>query len=134
MHLRTHVHAHINPASGGTKRFEVHDIRRIPVSLTASAKAIIDQSTRQGRIFPQALSEFFGTLPQVERVEVDVKEGGERVEIDIKASDESKDHQFFLAVEDLTQPSKPAGQGFAATKVADELLRLYRTDVLREGQ
>jgi hypothetical protein len=108
-------------------------MRRIPVQLSVSAKAIIDRSTRQGRIFPQALSEFFGTLPDVDRVEVDVEEGGERISIDIKASDESKDYQFFIAVEDITQPSKPPGQGFVATRVVDELLRLYRTDVLREG-
>jgi hypothetical protein len=114
------------------KRFEVHDMRRIPVALSASAKEVIDKATRQGRIFPQALSEFFGTLPQVERIEVDVS-AEQRLMIDIKATEEKFHYRFFIGVDDLHQAPRNPREGFDAAQMADELLRLYRTDVLREG-
>lgn len=132
IHSHTHPHAHINPAPCGTKRFEAHHIRRIPVVLTDSAKEVIDHATRQGRIFPQALSEFFGTLPEVERIEVDLSPDN-RLMIDIKHTDEQKHYRFFVGIDDLhAVPSNPR-HGFDAAKMADELLRLYRTHVLKEG-
>jgi hypothetical protein len=131
MPLDTHVHAHRNPPPSGTKRFETHHMRRIPVQVTESAKALIGRSVRQGRLLPQALSEFFGTLPEVECVWVDLIE--DRIVIDIKASDASKGYQFFLASSDFLQVPRNPRDGFDAARTVDELLRLYRRDVLREG-
>jgi len=106
-------------------------MRRIPVTLTDPAKELIDKSGRQGRVFPQALSEFFGTLPIVERVWIDLVE--DRIAIYIKASDAGKGYQFFLAVDDLLQVPRNPRDGFDAARTVDELLRVYRRDVLREG-
>lgn len=132
-HLEPHPHAHINPAPGQSKRFHIHEMRRIPVTISASAKEVIDGSTRQGRVLPQALSEFFGTLPDVRRVEVDLVD--DKLTIHVKhAKDGRKHHRFHLASEDITQTSELAGKGFDAAKTADELLRLYRAHVLKEGQ
>lgn len=132
-HLHTHPHAHINPAPHRTKRFETHHVRRIPVQLTERAKEFIDGSTRQGRVFPQALSEFFGTLPEVERVEVDLADD-DRLMIHVKHGEhEHKHHRFHVASDDIVQISPNPRHGFDAARTADELLRLYRTHVLKEG-
>jgi hypothetical protein len=131
--LETHIHATVSPAPQGKKRFEVHHMRRIPVILTDSAKAFLDGSTRQGRVFPQALSEFFGTLPEIKQIDVDIAEDG-RVMVHVKhCEDDDKHHQFYLDSKEVAQPSKPPGQGFHAARTADKLLRLYRLDVLQEG-
>lgn len=133
--LETHPHAHRHPAPHRTKRFETHHVRRIPVFLTDTAKEVIDQATRQGRVFPQALSEFFGTLPEVERVEVDLSPEN-RLMIDVKhCEDKEKHYRFFVGVDDeLHQTPRNPREGFDAAQKADELLRLYRRDVLKEGQ
>lgn len=108
-------------------------MRRIPVIISASAKEVIDKSTRQGRVFPQALSEFFGTLPDVEQVEVDLEEPGDRLMIHVKhCEDEDKHHCFHIEADAITQASQLAGVGFDAAAMADELHRLYRAHVLRE--
>lgn len=131
--LETHPHAHRHPAPQRAKRFEAHEMRRIPVTLTDGAKEVINKAVKQGRIFPQALSEFFGTLPEVERVEIDLTQEG-RLMIDVKHSeDEGKHYRFFIGVDDLHQTPRNPRHGFDAAQMADELLRLYRRDVLREG-
>ncbi len=133
MHLKPHPHAHINPAPHRTKRFETHHVRRIPVTLSEQAKEFIDGSTRQGRVFPQALSEFFGTLPEVERVEVDLTED-DKLMIHVKHTEhEHKHHRFHVASDDILSISPNPRHGFDAARTADELLRLYRTHVLKEG-
>jgi hypothetical protein len=131
--LDTHVHAHRHPASSGTKRFEVHHMRRISVTLTDAAQEIINKSTRQGRVFPQALSEFFGTLPVVQRIEIDLTVDN-RLIIDIKANEETLHYRFFIGADDLLQVPRNPRAGFDATRTVDELLRLYRRDVLKELQ
>lgn len=131
--LETHPHAHRHPPAQQTKRFETHHMRRIPVTLSDSAKEFIDGSTRQGRVFPQALSEFFGTLPEVEQVEVDLTED-DRLMVHVKhAEDEDKHYRFFVGVDDLHATPRNPREGFDAAQKADELLRLYRRDVLKEG-
>lgn len=131
--LETHPHAHRHPAPQQTKRFEVHEMRRIPVQITEAAKEVINQATRQGRVFPQALSEFFGTLPEVERVEVDLSPEN-RLMIDVKhGEDEDKHYRFFVGVDALHHAPRNPREGFDAAQMADELLRLYRRDVLKEG-
>jgi len=133
-----HVHATINPAPSGTKRFEVHDMRRIPVVVSEQAREIIDGSTQQGRLLPQALSEFFGTLPDAEQVEVNLVKDtvfGERLAIHVKhGNNEDKHHRFFIAKSDLFDVHSHPALGFGAARTADELLRLYRVHTLKEGQ
>jgi hypothetical protein len=128
--LTTHIHAHRHPPPSRHKRFEVHDMRRVAVTCTDEARQLMARSRRQGRIFPQALSEFFGTLPAIESVEVSLEE--DRLKIALKARDASLCHDFFIASDDLLQPSRNPREGFDAARTVDELLRLYRRDVLRE--
>jgi hypothetical protein len=129
--LTNHPHAHINPAPTRAKRFHVEHMRRIPVMVSDEAKEVLNASSYQGRVLPQALSEFFGTHPEVYSVEVDLEE--DRLMIHIKhGQHEDKHHRFFIAVGDLIQTSERPRQGFEATRTADELLRLYRLHVLKE--
>jgi len=129
--IHIHPHAHINPPPSSRKRFHMEHVRRIPVQLTEAAKEAIDGSTRQGRVFPQALSEFFGTLPEVEQIEIDVSPD-KRLMIDIKHKHEHKHYRFFIGVDDLHQKSGNPRDSFDAAKTANELLRLYRVHVLQE--
>lgn len=134
MILQTHHHAHIDSAPSGTKRFHAEHMRRIPVQLSEKAKQIIDLSTHQGRLLPQALAEFFGTLPDVEGIEISTEEKDERFMIDVKhGHDEEKHCRFFMSVNDLHQVSEQPRQGFEAARTAQELQRLYRVYTLKEG-
>ena len=54
------------------KQFETHELRRVPVWLTREAHEVMHQASPQTRIFPQALAEAFGQLPEVERVYLEV--------------------------------------------------------------
>jgi len=135
MHLRTHHHATINAPPGRSKRFDVAHMRRIPVILSDEARYHLATSNHQGRVIPQALSEFFGTLPDVDHVEVGIEKAKERIVIDVKhCSDEDKHHTFFVALGDVREVSEHPGVGFKATKKADELLRHYRMHVLKEDE
>jgi hypothetical protein len=135
MYLETHPHTDINPAPHHTKRFHVEDMRRIPVTISDEAKNIIDRSSYQGRVFTQGLSEFFGTLPDVEQVEIGTERDGDLLSIHVKhAEDEDKHHRFLIRAERLHQVSEQPGKGFEAATTANELLRLYRTHVLKEGE
>jgi len=132
MHLEPHVHAHTNPAPQQTKRFHVEEMRRIPVRVTDRAKEVLDTSSYQSRILPQALSEFFGVLPDVRMVRVDFE--GDKLVIDVKHAKDGRKHQrFFIGIEDLAKVSEQPRQGFEAATTADELQRLYRAHVLKEG-
>lgn len=61
---------HDQPAG---RLFDPHDIRRCPVVFTPAARLVVHVSCHQGRLWPQALEETFGSGAQaVERVEVEV--------------------------------------------------------------
>jgi hypothetical protein len=126
----THPHAHISPPPHYRKRFHTEDMRRIPVEVTPLAQACLDQSSYQGRVLPQALSEFFGTLPDVDQVSIELTE--DRLKITIRHKEERKQHAFHIETAALTAVSDQPRAGFEAVTMADELLRLYRTYVLRE--
>jgi len=129
----THPHADINPAPTRARRFHIHEMRRIPVIVTAKAKEVLDLSSHQSRVLPQALSEFFGTHAGVRRIEIDLDETG-RLSIHVRhAKDGRKHHQFFMEVGDLTQTSTKPGQGFEATRTVSMLLELYRAQIGEKG-
>src|SRR5487761_2321907 len=56
------------------KRFHAHELRRLSVSVTPTARALIDASSAQGRLLPQALAEVFGEHPELVTVSVDAVE------------------------------------------------------------
>jgi hypothetical protein len=60
--------AGVQPAG---KRFELEDVQRVPVTVSAQARALIDASTSQGRLLPQALSEHFAEAGNIASVDVD---------------------------------------------------------------
>lgn len=126
MGYQPHPHAHVCPAPHHTKRFHVEHMRRIPVEISPSAGDILSSLTYQSRVLPQALSEFFGSLPDIDRIVIDLAE--DLIAIDIlHGSDEGKHYRFFLAQSDL------AREGFESARMVDELVRLYRIYVLKDA-
>src|SRR5580765_470137 len=135
MHLRTHHHATINAPPGRSKRFDVAHMRRIPVILSDEARYHLATSNHQGRVIPQALSEFFGTLPDIDHIEVGIDKAKERFVIDVKHwGDEDKHQTFFVALGHVREVSEHPAVGFKGIKKADELLRPYRVQVLKEDE
>ncbi|HZU01512.1 MAG TPA: hypothetical protein VFA10_17725 [Ktedonobacteraceae bacterium] len=63
--------------------FEIHEVRRVPISQSDAVRQRIVVSSEHGRLFPQALSEYFGKQPDVERLDLDVEQvnGGEHVTV-----------------------------------------------------
>ncbi len=57
----------------GRVRFLEHEVRRIPVLVSLAAQATLTSSSSEGRKLPQALAEAFATLPEVQRVVLDVE-------------------------------------------------------------
>jgi hypothetical protein len=46
-------------------------VRRVPVTISPQARALIDASTSQGRLFPQALAEHFADAGNIASVTID---------------------------------------------------------------
>jgi hypothetical protein len=142
----------------GTKRFEVHDLRRIPVSLSDAARLEIfgdsegrvPSASAEGRKVPQALSEAFGQVPVIARLEVDAVPrsthfasgpehyhpvtGREERVLVITAyhQDDRRDpHTWYVNVRDLHEVYLGGPGGFRAHTMASELVRLYP---YREGE
>lgn len=54
------------------KLFDLSEVKRCPVTLSEEAKIYINASHYQGRMLPQALSEHFGKIEQVESISIDL--------------------------------------------------------------
>jgi hypothetical protein len=121
-----------------TKRFNLEDIKRIPVTLSEQAKAIIDASHAQGRLLPLSLSEHFGILGYVESVGIDAIAKSEvhphaenpddtLLSINVKYTDD-REHQFLIHVDDIQElhgiTRIPTVQ---ARHIAEELVRLCKS-------
>lgn len=137
------MQSHIHRRLPGRKHFETHELRRVPVLLTPEAKAAIDASSHQGRLFPQALSEYFGDIRGVREVRVHIvprhthfphmlaapsATGTEARIVEVQAihTDGSIDpHTWLLNMHDLEEAALGADNGFRAHTMAEELARLY---------
>jgi len=144
---------HLLPATPPTprpvparKRFDLADVKRIPVDVTPAAHERIHASTQQGRLFPQALSEHFGAAGNVARMHVDVQPksryfpigtderdpvtGGEPVLLVITATHANHpdvpEHVWYLNAADLCDLHPRTHEPlFQAVPAAQELHRLY---------
>ena len=67
------------------KRFHAHELRRVPVEVTPTARALIDASSAQGRLLPQALAEVFGEHPDLVSVCIDAVEKARHFAVDASA-------------------------------------------------
>jgi len=136
--------AHSNP---GRKRFEAHEVRRIPVSVSESARRCIVRSSSQGRTLPQALSEGFGSLGDVAMVQLDLVPKAAHFPLTIldqqhtpgrdpdllviraQPTDTQQQEQvWYINAHDLEQVHLHSGGlgTFEARHLTSELLRLYR--------
>ncbi len=119
-----------------TKRFNLEDVKRIPITLTEEAKAIIDASHQQGRLLPLALSEHFGALGYIESVSIDAIAKSEvhphaenlddtLLSIVVKYTD--NEHRFLIHANDINELHQinrvPTVQ---ARHIAEELVRLCK--------
>lgn len=137
------------------KRFHAHEVRRLLVSVTPLARALMDASSAQGRLLPQALAEVFGEHPDLARVHVDAVEkaqhftvhpaerphitsgiGGSvrslpphvlRIDVTHTSGRDELAHGWFINAHALSDlhPQTRLPR-FVAERAARELLRLYR--------
>lgn len=131
----------------GRKRFEAHEVARIPVEVSAAAHALIVHSSTQGRLLPQAIAEGFATLPGIERVRLDAVPKAQHFPVTIMDYHHTRDREPMLLVimaqhccdaarsytwhinaHDLEQVHAHAGGmgAFEARTLVSELLRSYR--------
>src|SRR5487761_2320025 len=123
------------------KRFHAHELRRLSVSVTPTARALIDASSAQGRLLPQALAEVFGEHPDLVTVSVDAVEKAqhfivhpaERTHITSGSGGSVRTlppHVLRINVTHASALSDLHPQThlprFVAERAARELLRLYR--------
>lgn len=117
-----------------TKQFETHEVPRILVNMTPSARSLIAASGREGNKFPLALSEVFGVADQHVIIKLDgVKRSDHHVadneqqrllHIQIFSEKDLCLYQIFIADHALWH--EPNGiRGFDAVLSAKEILKLY---------
>lgn len=120
---------------GFSKLFHIETLRRIPVIQDEDTKNAIGATTHEGRIFPQALSDEFGKLNQVDSVLLRVvgkavhfaTEEDERiVEVHIQGKEGELLHRFLLNMTDLEHVHASGWHSFQAGETAKELVRLFR--------
>jgi hypothetical protein len=129
-----------NAAPQNTIRFEVHEIRRVPTEISDKARELIDASSYEGRLLPQALSEFFGSLPDVTGVVIDALPKADFFEVDEDDRDTMllsiviqhahpriDDHRILINAAHLQEVADQKGQGFEAAATAEEMHRQYRS-------
>lgn len=116
----------ILPRPPGKKLFEVHELRRIPVEVSAEAKAYLLWSSHGGRLLPQALSEHFGAIPECERVEIDVVETDETKHLTITIYHQTEaPHTLHVQAPRLIAMNEYNLPAFVAHHCASELLLAY---------
>lgn len=119
------------------KLYELHQLRRITVSVSVEAQQYIAQTTKEGRLFPLALSEIFGEHPSVNEISIDLvrKEqihpwaedpDTKILKILIKHADPTiEDGAKYINAQDLECLHPSGFWTFNAAETARELLRLH---------
>jgi hypothetical protein len=125
------------------KRFETHELHRIPVLVTEDAREAIAVSSAEGRLVAQALSEAFGQHPHVQAVQLSLVEKREHFRVaaeeyeytgtapllllvDVHAKRQRYPrYRYYVNLTDLHQVAPGTAQGFRAASFAAELLSLY---------
>lgn len=125
------------------KRFETHELHRIPVLVTEDAQEAIAMSSAEGRLVAQALAEAFGTHPHVQAVQLSLAEK----RVHFRVAPEEYDYtgiepvlllvdvhavrqrypryRYYVNLTDLHQVAPGTANGFRAASFAAELLSLY---------
>lgn len=124
----------------GRKHFELAELRRIPVTVSAAAQAVIDASSDEGRRFPQALADVLGSHAGIARVRVELAPYKEHFPVHPAEDPEATllcitaehsdagnaEHRWLLESAVLAQqPMHVHGPGFRAHRGAQDLLHTY---------
>lgn len=120
---------------GFSKLFHVETLRRIPVVQNQETRDAIGATTFEGRIFPQALSDEFGKLEQVDSIILTVvgkakhfatEEDARLLEVDVIGTSGMVEHRFLVNMSDLEHFHQSGWHSFQAGETAKELVRLFR--------
>ena len=116
-----------------TRKFDLHEIIRIPVELTPSARSLISASGREGNKFPVALSEVFGDAGQEVVIKLDAVTRSDHhvadhdmqrlIHIQIFKAEQLAFETFVADHALWHEPGQK--RGFDAAMSAQEILRLY---------
>lgn len=111
-----------------SKAFEVHEVRRLPVTMTPTARSAIGASSSQGRLLPQALSEAFGLLDSVASLALDVtEEESPHLRITVLPGDTTfTPVSLSLLVADLSVVREDRMPAFGALIAAQALVEQYQ--------
>ncbi len=126
--------------NSNTKRFELSDIARIPVTMSEAARAAIHTSSDQGRKWPNALAELFGAQGNVIALTIDLVPMSAHFRVSAAEQDTPllaivakhaahpavPDHRWFVSVASLCEVAHtPHLHGFQAHIAAQDLLQVY---------
>lgn len=120
-----------------TKLFHIEMMRRVPCTHSAEVAKIIGETTQQGRLFPQALSEHFGALSNVQEIiieqsrKADVLSVPEAIADDVLlhviiVDSEQNREGFYINLSDLNQFHASGRCSFHAAATASMLVDLYQ--------
>jgi hypothetical protein len=137
---------------GFSRLFAIETMRRIPHVMERETRHAIMRTTHEGRLFPQALSDVFGRVPEASRIELALHRMDDHFSSEVLALPDTQrpdepllairivheqhpqfDHTFLLHLKDLCQIHASGWHCFHAHETAMELLRLYyRERAIRE--
>ena len=114
-------------------RFDFADIRRVPVTQTDAVKARLIASSHEGRLLPQALSEYFGKVTEVECVELDLEQVDEYEHLRITIQSHVPAHTWWLRTDRLDVPTlRMDAPGFDVWRVCEAAVAAWRAHVVRQ--
>lgn len=118
------------PVPGSTRQFDFDTLRRVPVTVSPEARALLDRGTHQTRVFPQALAEFYGELPDVTGISIALEEGEMALLAVTVQHTRYEDHLHRLSIEEMMQ----FHGRFRAAHMAEEMRRLTHEHYQRQEQ
>lgn len=90
-----------------TIRFEMADLRRIPLEMDEATRRRINQSGDPGRHLPQAVEEMFGLEPDIASARLEWHQEDDSIHVILLHNDVSlADHRFTVAGQDLNQVNR----------------------------
>lgn len=115
--------------------FDFHEIRRVEVTQSAEARARLIVSSHEGRILPQALAEYFGKMPEVTGIDLDIEQGDEFEHVRITVHSHVMPHSWWLRTERLDVPTAHMdAPGFDVWRVCEQAVEAWRAHVARQQQ
>lgn len=111
----------------GKCAFDFHEIRRVEVTQSAEARARLIVGSHEGRILPQALAEYFGKMPEVTGIDLDIEQGDEFEQVRITVHSHVTPHSWWLRTDRLDVPTtRTDAHGFDVWRVCEQAVEAWK--------